>query len=228
MSDLSLNWSYCGNKLFQIVPFVWGRVIWDHQGEVYLGAGGLIRPSKVRTGSCLGAVGRGIWGACEVCISSVCGPILLNADVWGRLGSLFVQSETGLKWYLRESLACRWQVNLCLQMRSPATTWQVFIFNVVLMLGWLMSMHNFSTVQHYMEVSRSPETPLARQDCSLLLLMKLLWTAGSNGCEEVALYSSVKSNILNSLVTEDGNCDNGYFLGYKDILYFLKASREHC
>lgn len=54
--------------------------------------------------------------------------------------------------------------------------------------------------------------------------MKLLWTAGSKGCEEVALSSSVKSNILNSLVTEDGSCDNGYFLGYKDILYFLKAS----
>lgn len=54
--------------------------------------------------------------------------------------------------------------------------------------------------------------------------MKLLWTAGSKGCEEVALSSSVKSNILNSLVTEDGSCDNEYFLGYKDILYFLKAS----
>lgn len=85
-------------------------------------------------------------------------------------------------------------------------------------------MHNLSTVQHYVKVSCSTfETPFARQDCSLLLLMKLLWTAGSNGCEEVALSRSVKSNILNSLVTEHGNCDNGYFLGYKDILYFLKA-----
>lgn len=167
---------------------------------------------------------RGLWGLHKLRMW----PHFAKADVWGRLGSLFVQSETSLKWYLRESLACRWQVNLCLQMRSPATMWQVFIFNVILMLGWLMSMRNFSTVQHYVEVSRSPETPLARQDCSLLLLMKLLWTAGSNGCEEVALYSSVKSNILNSLVTEDGNCDNGYFLGYKDILYFLKASWEHC
>lgn len=86
-----------------------------------------------------------------------------------------------------------------------------------------MSMRNLSTPQQYVEVSRSTfETPFARQDCSLLLPMKLLWTAGSNGCEKVAPFSSFKSNIFISLVTEDGNCDNGYFLGYKDILYIPK------
>lgn len=63
-----------------------------------------------------------------------------------------------------------------------------------------------------------------RQDFSFLLLMKLLWTAGSNGCKEIALPSSVKSDVLNSLVTEDRNCNNGYFLGYKDVLYVLKIS----
>lgn len=38
-----------------------------------------------------------------------------------------------------------------------------------------------------------------------------------NGCKEVALSSSVKSNILNSLIKEGGNCNNGYFLDYRDI-----------
>lgn len=156
-------------------------------------------------------------------------PRFAKPDVWGQLGSLFRQSETSVKWYLRESLTCRWQMNLCLQMRSPATGWQVFIFNAVLLLSWLRSMRNLSTLQQYVEVSRSTfEKPFARQDCSLLLLMKLLWTAGSNGCEKVAPCSSLKSNIFISLVTEDGNCDNGYFWGYKDILYFPKMHWEHC
>lgn len=38
-----------------------------------------------------------------------------------------------------------------------------------------------------------------------------------NGCKEVALSSSVKSNILNLLIKEGGKCNNGYFLDYGDI-----------
>jgi len=50
----------------------------DHEGKVYRGGGGLIRSSKVRTGSFQGAAGRRIWGAFEVFLSLVCGLILLS------------------------------------------------------------------------------------------------------------------------------------------------------
>ncbi|XP_053830373.1 serine/threonine-protein kinase ULK4 isoform X2 [Vidua macroura] len=63
-------------------------------------------------------------------------------------------------------------------MRSPATGWQVLISNAILMLGWLLNM-SLSTLQPYMEVSCSTFEPcFARQNCSLLLLIKLLWSAG--------------------------------------------------
>lgn len=149
----------------------------DYQGEVYLGAGGLTRSSKVRTGS-LEAVGRGVKGSQVLCKLSMW-PSFAKGDIWDWLGSLFGQSETGLKWCLRESLACRWQMNLCLHMRSPAAAWQVLISNVIYMLGWLLSMHNLSTLQPYVEVSCSTFEPcFARQNCSLLLLIKLLWSGG--------------------------------------------------
>lgn len=78
------------------------------------------------------------------------------------------------------------------------------------------------TLQHCVEVfSVILELPFAGQDCELFLLMGLLWPTGSNGCKEIALSTSIKSNILNS-GAEGRSCDNVYFLGYKDMLYFLK------
>lgn len=86
-----------------------------------------------------------------------------------------------------------------------------------------------ATLQQFVEVfSGILKLPFAGQDCGLLLLMRLLWPTGSKGCKEIALSTSTKLNLLNSVV-EDKSCDHICFLGYKEGYesYKAKGVKEH-